>query len=172
MFMDDGEILRDYKAAKNKKEQVKILADLNGVTCKQMAEFLVDNGMEVDERLLPKKNVSKIRCYISGKMTGNKLYKEEFQIVEDWLAERGFEPVNPAKNSCDNYREYLDLGIRQLMTCEAISIVPGWISCHSASIEREYAEAVGLAIVSMPDEVWHEKTNEVLDSKMIREYET
>lgn len=27
--MDNGEIIRTYKAAKNRKEQVKILADLN-----------------------------------------------------------------------------------------------------------------------------------------------
>ena len=52
MFMDDGEILREYKAAKNKNDEVKILADLNGVTARQMAEWLRDNGQPVSEKFL------------------------------------------------------------------------------------------------------------------------
>lgn len=48
--MDEGEILREYSNAKNKFEQVKILAELNCVSEKEMASWLKDHGCEVDGR--------------------------------------------------------------------------------------------------------------------------
>ena len=54
LTMDPGEVIREYDAAKNKKEQVKVLADLNCCTAKEMAQFLADNGCEVDKRYLAK----------------------------------------------------------------------------------------------------------------------
>lgn len=47
MKMDDGEILLSYREAKNKLKQVGILADLNCVTKKEMAQWLSDHGQEV-----------------------------------------------------------------------------------------------------------------------------
>lgn len=48
--MDEGEILREYSNAKNKFEQVKILAELNCVSKKEMAGWLKERGCEVDGR--------------------------------------------------------------------------------------------------------------------------
>lgn len=48
--MDEGEIFREYSNAKNKFEQVKILAELNCVSKKEMASWLKDHGCEVDGR--------------------------------------------------------------------------------------------------------------------------
>ena len=47
MRMSDFEILRDYRQAKNKVEQVKILADLNSCSRKEMTEFLEARGIKV-----------------------------------------------------------------------------------------------------------------------------
>lgn len=52
MKMTTTEILRDYREAKAKNKQIEILADMNLVTKKEMAQFLADNGMQVDKRLL------------------------------------------------------------------------------------------------------------------------
>lgn len=54
MHMDEGEIIRSYQAAKNHKEQVQVLADLNNVSRTEMAKWLIDHGQAVDKRLLPK----------------------------------------------------------------------------------------------------------------------
>ena len=48
--MDEGEILREYSNAKNKFEQVKVLAELNCVSKKEMATWLKEHGCEVDGR--------------------------------------------------------------------------------------------------------------------------
>ena len=53
MQMDTGEIIRDYENAKNKFAQVKVLAELNCVSNREMAQFLKDNGCKVDGRYFP-----------------------------------------------------------------------------------------------------------------------
>ena len=50
MWMDEGEIVRDYNAAANKSEQVKILAELNGCEKKKIVEILQKNGVPVKVR--------------------------------------------------------------------------------------------------------------------------
>lgn len=51
-YMDSGEIIRDYQAAKDRRRQVEILADRNCCSKKRMAQWLTDHGCEVDGRLL------------------------------------------------------------------------------------------------------------------------
>lgn len=50
--MDAGEIISDYNNAVKKKDQVGILADLNDIDKKVMAQWIADQGCEVDKRLL------------------------------------------------------------------------------------------------------------------------
>ena len=52
--MTENEILREYREAKDRREQVQILADLNCCGRGEIAEFLQKCGEEVDKRLLPK----------------------------------------------------------------------------------------------------------------------
>ena len=52
MKMTEGEIIRDYAEAKDKNKQIGILADMNLVTKKEMAQWLADHGQQVDKRLL------------------------------------------------------------------------------------------------------------------------
>lgn len=50
LFMDETEILIDYKDAKNKFQQVGILAEQNCCSKKEMAQWLKDHGQDVDGR--------------------------------------------------------------------------------------------------------------------------
>lgn len=47
MVMDDTEIINSFKQAKDKKNQVQVLADLNGISKKEMQEHLKTLGLEV-----------------------------------------------------------------------------------------------------------------------------
>lgn len=49
MKMSEFEILRDYHQAKDKVEQVKILADMNLCTMKEMTSFLEKHGIIVQK---------------------------------------------------------------------------------------------------------------------------
>lgn len=55
MKMEDGEILRSYKEAKNKFKQVGILAELNCVSKQEMAQWLKDHDQEVARNFWRKK---------------------------------------------------------------------------------------------------------------------
>lgn len=60
-FTDDqiAEIVRDYKEAKDPFKQVGILADLNQVSKKEMAQLLAAQGCEVDGRYLAINNAKR-----------------------------------------------------------------------------------------------------------------
>lgn len=50
MVQSEFEILRDYRQAKDKKEQIKILADMNLCTQKEVVELLVKHGINAKYR--------------------------------------------------------------------------------------------------------------------------
>lgn len=52
MKMDTGEIIREYRAAKDPRKQITILADQNCTTTKEIAQLLIDHGEKVDKRLV------------------------------------------------------------------------------------------------------------------------
>lgn len=49
MTMTDNEICRNYRAAKNKPEQIKILADMNCTTVDEVKKILISGGELVEE---------------------------------------------------------------------------------------------------------------------------
>ena len=57
--MSEGEILQDYKYATKKFEQVRILAELNCVSNREMATWLRDHGETVDKRYFREQPVRK-----------------------------------------------------------------------------------------------------------------
>ena len=46
MVMDDTEIINNYQQSKDKKKQVQILAELNGINKKEMQEHLKALGLD------------------------------------------------------------------------------------------------------------------------------
>jgi len=47
MYMKDNEIVREYREGRDKKQQVKILADMNGCTYEEIVEVLRKQGIDV-----------------------------------------------------------------------------------------------------------------------------
>ena len=47
MMMKEGEICKEYREAKNRKNQIAILADLNCCEVEEIIKILLDNGMEL-----------------------------------------------------------------------------------------------------------------------------
>ena len=68
----------------------------------------------------------KMKVYIAGAITDNPNYKEQFNKAEEKLKEAGYEVINPAKNQGYTYREYINAGLFQLMSCDAIYLLKGY----------------------------------------------
>jgi len=87
-----------------------------------------------------------MRIYIAGPITNNPLYSAQFAAAEKDLKRDGHIVVNPTRNNCDSYKEYIDKGLRQLSRCDAIYMLKGWKKSKGARLEHAYAQAVGMKI--------------------------
>lgn len=88
-----------------------------------------------------------MKVYIAGKITNNPNYVEEFEAAEKFLKEtQGVDVINPAKNQGYSYREYINMGLFQLMQCDAIYLLPNYKDSQGALLEYQYAETVGMRI--------------------------
>lgn len=88
------------------------------------------------------------KIYISGPITGIQDYKKRFAEAEELVKSLHAEPVNPANNPEGlTYREYIDLGMKQLMHCDMICMLPGWQDSRGAYLENRYAQAVQMPVL-------------------------
>lgn len=113
-----------------------------------------------------------MKIYISGAITNNPNYKEQFKAAEDRLKALGHMVINPATNQGYTYKEYIDTGLFELMHCEAIYLLKGYEHSTGATLEHDYARTVGLKVIMEEDEDTRAanvyKFNKLIDSKEIR----
>ena len=92
-----------------------------------------------------------MRVYISGPISGNLTFREDFQRAEEKLTEEGYEVINPAKVGDKlpplKYEEFMKIDLAMLELCDAICMLRGWEK--SPGCNREYGYAMGKDIAIM-----------------------
>lgn len=111
MQMTESEIVRDYREAKNKREQVTILADRNVCEKEEIIGILLKNG--VDPRELPRKRKPKEK---SGETTEKKhcaadtvasiLAREVMQI--DQMLQEHYAVIKRLEQEKEDIKAYID----------------------------------------------------------------
>lgn len=89
------------------------------------------------------------KVYIAGPMTGRPDFNyPAFHAAAAALRATGWEVENPAENLGQaSYGDYLRAGVRQLIDCTAIVMLPGWRESKGAQLEHSIALALGLQIM-------------------------
>ncbi len=92
-----------------------------------------------------------MRVYIAGPMTGRPDFNyPAFHAQAARLREFGYDVVNPAESPeppCKSWEGYMRMALAQLVTCEAICLLPGWAESRGALIERRLAQDLRMHVM-------------------------
>ena len=90
-----------------------------------------------------------MKVYISGPVTGNKDYKEQFGSMSYLLKREGHGAVNPVQimepvRGVLDYKTILQADLELLEGCDAILFMSGWDNSKGCKKEYDKAERLGL----------------------------
>ena len=92
-----------------------------------------------------------MRIYIAGPMTGLPGFNfPAFNAEAERLRADGHEVLNPADHGVIDgfeWRDYMRLDIAQLVTCDAVQLLPGWEKSKGATLEHDIATRLGLYVL-------------------------
>ena len=96
-----------------------------------------------------------MKIYIAGPMSGIKdMNFPAFHAAAEALRALGHEVVNPAELNPDPgkpWAECMKVDIAQLVTCDAVALLPNWSGSKGAEIELNLAIDLDLDIFSLPE---------------------
>lgn len=92
-----------------------------------------------------------MKIYIAGPMSGLPDFNyPAFNREAKRLRRLGHEVLNPAENpvpECGTWNGYMRMALRQLIECECVVLLPGWIESRGAVIERNLAKGLGMKVL-------------------------
>ena len=93
--------------------------------------------------------------YLAGPMSGLPDYNyPAFHAAAATLRALGHTVLNPAENPappCGTWEAYMRMALAQLVQCQTIVMLPGWMNSRGAMLERRTAVSLGIKVVHFAD---------------------
>lgn len=94
--------------------------------------------------------MSKPRIYLAGPMTGLPQYNyPAFMGQAARLRGLGYHVENPAENVHpidQTWGGYMRVALTQMLTCDAVALLPDWHLSRGAKLENDIATQLGMAV--------------------------
>lgn len=88
-----------------------------------------------------------MKVYIAGSITDNPIYKKQFENKKKELNALGHTVINPVKDKGFEYKDYIDMGLCELMKCDAIYMLKNYKKSNGAMLELHYAQTTNMKIL-------------------------
>lgn len=94
-----------------------------------------------------------MKLYLCGPMTGIDAFNYPLFFAEsDRLHKLGYSVENPAANPEQaDWASYLRVALTQMLTCDAVALLPGWATSRGACLEVHVAKALGMPVLMASD---------------------
>jgi len=95
------------------------------------------------------------RLYLSGKITGNENYKEDFAAARAKLENAGYDVCDPTTFDFPEdvpWANAMKYDIREMLHCDGVALLPSWEESKGACLEVRLAKDLG--IVAKPLSWW------------------
>ena len=94
-----------------------------------------------------------MRIYISGAITGDKLYRAKFEKAKQDLKKKGHIPVNPAEFELPDgasWEDYMKQDLSLLLKCDGIYMLKDWKQSRGAKLEHDLAQTLKMQVQYEP----------------------
>lgn len=96
--------------------------------------------------------MNRTSVYLSGPMTG--IPENNFPAFHYWAAKLradGYQVVSPAEiQEAGTWELCLRADLREMCTCDAIALMPGWEGSKGANLELHVAHRLGMRVIHLP----------------------